>query len=134
MNIKPFVLTASILALAACGDSAPDAAALRGANFISDQPGATITLSFAPDEMKVNGRVVNLYNGEYSVDGDKISFGPMATTMMMGPMDAMQTEQQYFQFLDAVETYDLAEGRLVLRDASGKELVFTQVAELPSDE
>ena len=134
MNIKTFAIGACVLALAACGDSAPDAAALRGANFVSDQPGATITLSFAPDEMKVNGRVVNLYNGGYSVDGNKMQFGQMASTMMIGPMDAMQTEQEYFQFLDAVETYDLSNGRLVLRDASGKEMVFNQVDELPAEE
>lgn len=134
MNIKTFAIGACALALVACGDSGPDAAALRGANFVSDQPGATITLSFAPDEMKVNGRVVNLYNGGYSVDGNKMQFGQMASTMMMGPMDAMQTEQEYFQFLDAVETYDLSNGRLVLRDASGKEMVFNQVDELPAEE
>lgn len=134
MNIKTFVIGACMLSLAACGNSEPDASALHGANFVSDQPGVTITLSFDANEMMANGRVVNLYHGPYSVDGDKIQFGEMASTMMMGPQDAMNAEQEYFRFLPTVTTYDLSDGRLVLRDASGKEMVFTQVAELPAAE
>jgi len=134
MNLKTFAIGACMLSLAACGDKGPNGDALRGANFVSQQPGATITLSFAADEMMANGRVVNLYHGAYSVDGNKIDFGEMASTMMMGPMEAMAVEQEYFQFLDAVETYDLSDGRLILRDASGKEMVFSQVEELPADE
>ncbi len=134
MKIKPFAIGACMLSLTACGNGTPNADALRGANFVSQQPGATITLSFAADEMMANGRVVNLYHGDYSVDGNKLDFGEMASTMMMGPMDAMAVEQEYFKFLDAVETYDLKDGRLVLRDGSGKEMVFTQVDELPAEE
>ena len=134
MNLKTFAFGASILVLAACGNSEQNGAALRGANFVSQQPDATITLSFAADEMKANGRVVNLYNGAYTVEGNKMHFGPVASTMMMGPAEAMQVEQEYFKFLDAVETYDLSDGRLTLRDASGTEMVFTQVEELPTEE
>ena len=47
--------------------------------------------------------------------------------MMMGPMDAMQTEQDYFQFMATVESYDLTDGRLTLKNADGKEIVFQQV-------
>ena len=53
---------------------------------------------------------------------------------MMGPMEAMETEQEYFRFLSTVENYELSDGRLVLKDAAGKEMVFTQVDELPSEE
>lgn len=134
MNIKPFALAAGIFALAACGDNTPNPDALRGANFVSAQPGTNITLSFAADEMRVNGRVVNLYNGTYTVDGAKISFGPLASTMMMGPMDAMQTEQDYFQFMETVDSYDLKNGRLTLKNPNGKEIVFQQVENLPGDE
>lgn len=134
MNLKTFALGAGILAMAACGNSDQNGAALRGANFVSQQPDATITLSFAADEMKANGRVVNLYNGAYTIDGNKMHFGQIASTMMMGPIEAMQVEQEYFKFLDAVETYELSDGRLTLRDASGTEMVFTQVEELPTEE
>ena len=135
MNIKSFAAIAGVLALAACGDNTPNPELLKGANFIASGDGTDITLSFAADEMRVNGRVVNLYNGTYSVDGDKIKFSPFASTMMMGPMDAMQTEQDYFQFMTTVETYDLtSDGRLTLVNADGKEIVFQQVDELPADD
>ena len=133
MNIKPFAVLAGVLALAACGDNTPNPELLKGANFIASGAGTDITLSFDANEMRVNGQVVNLYNGSYEVNGNQIKFSPFASTMMMGPMDAMQTEQDYFQFMTTVETYDWNDGRLVLKNADGKEIVFQQV-EAPTAE
>ena len=133
MNIKPFAVLAGVLALAACGDNTPNPELLKGANFIASGAGTDITLSFDANEMRVNGQVVNLYNGSYEVNGNQIKFSPFASTMMMGPMDAMQTEQDYFQFMTTVETYDLDDGRLTLKNADGKEIVFQQV-EAPTAE
>lgn len=127
MNIKSFAIMAGVLALAACGDNTPNPEMLKGANFIAAGTGTDITLSFDANEMRVNGQVVNLYNGSYEVNGDQIKFSPFASTMMMGPMDAMQTEQDYFQFMATVESYDLTDGRLTLKNADGKEIVFQQV-------
>ena len=127
MNIKSFAVVAGVLALAACGDNTPNPEMLKGANFIAAGTGTDITLSFDANEMRVNGQVVNLYNGSYEVNGDQIKFSPFASTMMMGPMDAMQTEQDYFQFMATVESYDLTDGRLTLKNADGKEIVFQQV-------
>ncbi len=124
MTIKSFAVIASVLALTACGDNTPNPAALKGANFITSGNGTDITLSFDANEMRVYGQVVNLYNGTYSVDGNKISFSPFASTMMMGPAAAMETEQDYFQFMATVETYDLRKDRLTLKNAAGKEIVF----------
>lgn len=134
MKFKNFIIAASVVALAACGNNSNDGAELKGANFVSEQPGTNITLSFDPAEMRASGRVVNLYNGAYSVDGNKIKFGNMATTMMMGPTDAMETEQVYMQFLPMVETYELTDGRLTLKSADGTEIVFQQVESLPDAE
>ena len=127
MNIKSFAWIAGVLALAACGDNTPNPEMLKGMNFISAGAGADITLSFDANEMRVNGQVVNLYNGSYEANGNQIKFSPFASTMMMGPMDAMQTEQDYFQFMTTVETYELADGRLTLKNADGKEIVFQQI-------
>ena len=55
---------------------------LKGANFVADMNGTNIELSFAPAEMRVYGRVVNLYNGGYTVDGQNIKFDGFASTMM----------------------------------------------------
>lgn len=119
------------IALAACNDNTPNPDALRGANFVSNQPGANITLTFDANEMMASGRVVNLYHGTYTVDGNKIKFGNMGITMMMGPADAMETEQVYMQFLPTVETYELKDGHLTLKGADGTEIVFEQVETLP---
>ena len=126
MTLKFFAAAAGILALAACGNDGKGGS-LKGKNFIADNNGTPITLIFDDTEMRVNGQVVNIYNGTYEIDGAQIKFGPLATTMMMGPADAMATEREYFQFLDAVETYDLSKNRLTLKTADGREVVFQQV-------
>ncbi len=133
MKFNLIMAGAATLMMAACDMNAQNPDLLKGANFVANQPAATITLSFAPDEMRVNGQVVNLYNGAYTVDGNKIKFDGFASTMMMGEPDAMATETEYFQFMPMVETYELGDGILTLRAADGTEMVFTQVAELPTN-
>ncbi len=130
MTIKSFAAIAGVLTLVACGDASQDPAMLKGNNYATNVGDTTITISFAPDVMRVNGQVVNLYNGQYTADGNKITFGPIASTMMMGPADAMETERDYFQFLETVDCYDLDGGKLTLKNPDGKEIVFTQVAEI----
>ena len=99
MKFKFIATGICAMALAACGDNGQNPELLKGANFISAQPGVDITLSFDPNEMRVYGRVVNLYNGGYTADGDEIKFDGFASTMMMGAPSAMETEAQYFAFM-----------------------------------
>ena len=131
MKFKLIATGLCALALTACGDNAQNPDVLKGANFVSAQPGVDITLSFDPEEMRVYGRVVNLYNGGYTADGDEIKFDGFASTMMMGAPEAMETETEYFQFMPTVETYELSDGKLTLIGEGGKEIVFVQVEELP---
>ena len=131
MKFNLLVAGVCALALGACGKDTPNPELLKGANFVSAQPGVDITISFDPAEMRVYGRVVNLYNGGYAVDGDNISFGQFASTMMMGDPEAMETEQEYFQFMPTVERYELSDGKLTLIANDGKEIIFNQVATLP---
>ena len=134
MKFRNIVMGACVLALAACGDNAQNPEMLKGANFVSAQPGADITLTFDPNEMRVYGRVVNLYNGGYTAEGNNIKFEGFASTMMMGEPSAMETEQEYFQFMPMVEKYELSDGKLTLIAGDGKEIVFTQVEQLPGEE
>jgi len=134
MNIKLFAFGACALALAACGDGSQNPAALKGTNFIAASGDTNITLSFDANDMRVNGQVVNLYNASYTAHGDNIEFGNVASTMMMGPTEAMEVEQDYFQFLASVEKYELNNGRLTLRNGAGREIVFQQVDSITETE
>lgn len=133
MKFKMIAAGICALTLAACGDNAQNPEMLKGAKFVSAQPGVDITLAFDPVEMRVNGKVVNLYNGPYMADGDKINFGEIVTTMMMGEPEAMETEQEYMQFIPTVEKYELSDGKLTLIATDGKEIIFTQVDALPGE-
>jgi heat shock protein HslJ len=102
-------------------------------NFVSAQPGVDITLTFDPTEMRVYGRVVNMYNGAYTAEGNEIKFDGFASTMMMGAPEAMEAETEYFQFMPTVETYEYSDGKLTLIGENGKEIVFVQVENTPTD-
>ena len=134
MNLKFIASGICALALVACGENTQNPELLKGANFVSAQPGADITLSFDPSELRVYGKIVNLYNGGYTVEDDEIKFEPFASTMMMGPADAMETEQEYFEFMPTVEKYEYSDGKLTLIATDGKEIIFTQVETLPGEE
>lgn len=127
MKFKLFAIGACAMALAACDMNTQSPDMLKGKHFVANQPDATIILSFAPDEMRVNGKVVNLYNGGYTADGNNIKFDDFASTMMMGEPNAMAAETEYFQFMPTVETYELRDGILTLTASDGKEIVFTMV-------
>ncbi len=134
MKFKLFAIGACALTLTACGgDDTQNPEMLKGANFVSAQPGVDITLSFDPTEMRVYGGVVNRYNGGYSADGDNIKFDGFASTMMMGEPEAMEIEQEYFEFMPTVERYELTDGTLTLIATDGKEIVFTQVESAPAE-
>ena len=131
MKFKLFAIGACAMALAACDTGTQNPDILKGKHFVANQPDATIVISFAPDEMRVNGKVVNLYNGAYTADGNNIKFDGFASTMMMGEPDAMATETEYFQFMPTVETYELSDGILTLTAGDGTEIVFNQVESDP---
>ena len=131
MKFKLLMAGVCALTLAACNENSNNPEMLKGANFVSAQPGVDITLSFDPNDMRVYGRVVNLYNGGYSADDDNIKFDGFASTMMMGDPEAMAIEQEYFQFMPTVETYDYSDGKLTLIGNDGKEIIFVQVETLP---
>lgn len=126
MKIKALAFGAMALALAACGDGGQNPAELRGESFIASGNGTDITLSFDENEMRFYGQVVNLYNGDYKAAGNHIKFDQGATTLMMGPADAMATEREYFQFLNTVEKYNLNNDTLTLI-GNGQTMTFKRV-------
>lgn len=131
MKFKYFAIIGTVAALAACDNNADMAASLRGNNYMANTDGVNIALAFDPDNNTVHGQVVNLYNGPYVIDGNKIKFGNLATTMMMGPMPAMNVEQAFLQFMNTADTYEIQDSKLIIRNSDGQEIVFDQVDVIP---
>jgi heat shock protein HslJ len=89
---------------------------------------ADVAITAAFDESKVSGNSgVNSYFGQYERDGSgAFSAGPIGSTMMAGPEEAMKAEQAYVHRLDTAQSYVVTGDMLVLRDADGEDsLTFT---------
>lgn len=86
--------------------------------------GLPITLSFSKTENKFSGKAVNQYFGSYTLNGHKITFSQVGSTMMMGEPTQMEAESTYFQELAQVRSFRIADNYLVLILANKKELLF----------
>ena len=78
-------------------------------------------------QFRVEGRLAGLggcnrFMGGYTLDGDKIKIGPLASTQMACPEPAMKQEQTFLSALQAAKTYKREKGTLTLYGADGKEI------------
>lgn len=71
----------------------------------------------------------NRYTGTYTADGAKLTFGPLATTMMacIGPVSAIETA--YLANLANSATYTATADALTIYDASGASILVYAVAQ-----
>ena len=99
---------------------------LNGNKYVNDSnKGVEISLSFAEDENRMFGEVVNNYFATYTVDGNKLVFNGIGSTMMMGPEDAMKVEREYFNFMnESPIEYSVSGDTLTLKNKKGETLVF----------
>lgn len=88
-----------------------------------------ITASF--EGGRVGGRAaVNLYSAPYNADaGGTFSVGAIVSTKMAGPEPAMRAEGLYFGFLEQARSYTIDDGRLILFDEGGSELLIFTAAD-----
>lgn len=94
--------------------------------------GSKITLSFEQGRVGGNGGC-NGYGGEYSVDGEAITFEGVVSTMMAClDDDQMAQETAYFTALQNVTGFSLREDgqTLTLFYGEGEQLVFTRISDL----
>ena len=79
--------------------------------------GTTLTAEFGKDGTLSGSGGCNNYSGPYTVDGDKIKIGPLASTMMActDPDGVMEQETQYLAALQMAQTYQLEGNVLELR-------------------
>ncbi len=60
------------------------------------------------EEARVTGSGgVNRLTGHFALSGDELRFGPLATTRMAGPENAMQRETAFLAALERVTSYAL---------------------------
>jgi heat shock protein HslJ len=86
--------------------------------------GSTITMSFDADGQVSGNGGCNQYNGGYSVDGSNISIGPLQSTMMACPDEALsQQEAQFLAALDLAKTWSLTGPQLEIRGDGDQILV-----------
>jgi heat shock protein HslJ len=107
----PAGLMATPWALQAFGGPDVPLAALQGKN---------ITLEFGADGRAGGSAGCNTYSGGYTVDGDKLTFSPLITTMMACEPELMALEQAYLAALAKTASYRIVDGQLELLDANGQ--------------
>jgi heat shock protein HslJ len=79
--------------------------------------GTTLTADFGKDGNLSGNAGCNTYNGAYKVNGDQITIGPLASTMMAceEPAGVMEQETQYLAALQSAATYQIEGNVLQLR-------------------
>jgi heat shock protein HslJ len=86
---------------------------------VSTMAGTDLTANFGADGSLTGNSGCNTYSAAYTVDGDKISIGPTATTQMACEQAVMDQEQQYLAALSTAATYRIDGSKLELRAADG---------------
>ena len=131
------VLVALVALLSACGgeDNAPNAPTmLTGSWKLETLNGAAadtaVPSTMTMAESKASGNAgVNQFNGSYDAPSDGVlTFGPLSTTMMAGPDNAMKQEQAFLKALADTKKFTTEDGALVLMDGSDAKLAVLKAA------
>jgi heat shock protein HslJ len=114
-------------ALAACTSSGGSSSAAAGAEDLSGTSwtladlggtapaeGTNATLSFDASDAVTGHAGCNTFNGEATIDGGSIDFGPLATTRMACPEPQMSLETTYLGALDAATSWKIDGDKLIL--------------------
>jgi heat shock protein HslJ len=133
---KPLALVAAILValvalLSGCGgdDNAPNAPTMvEGSWKLVTLNGAAadaaVPTTLSMTDGKASGNAgINQFNGSYDAPSDGVlTFGPLASTQMAGPDNAMKQESDFLAALAATKKFTTEDGALVLMDDSEKKL------------
>jgi putative lipoprotein len=105
---------------------------LGGESVEADVPLKAPTLRFDSETGMVAGNSgVNQYGGGYTLTDGVLAFGPMRSTMMAGPPEAMALEQAFLAALSGQKGWRILEGRFELLEADKVTAVFV-VAPAPA--
>lgn len=89
---------------------------------------APVTFSVADDGTVTGRSACNQYSTSVTVEGDEVSFGEIASTLMACPDDVMAVESAYLRALGAVDRGAI-DGSTLTLSGNGAELVFSAAAE-----
>ena len=119
---------AALCALSSCGGQ-PE---VNGRWDITSVAGTTVSVAdslsesapfieFNAAEGRIHGNTgCNIMNGSYTLDGKKLTLGPVATTMMAGPEAMMELESKVLDAVNsAASVKSVSEDRLQVLDAEG---------------
>jgi heat shock protein HslJ len=86
---------------------------------VSPIPGTTLTARFGDDGSLSGSAGCNDYNGTYTIEGDAITIGPLATTRKACEEAIMTQEQQFLAALQGSTSYRISGDVVTLVLASG---------------
>ena len=73
------------------------------------------TLIFDAKEKRVTGMAaVNRFRGTYTLEGEKLKFGPLVATRMGGPPELNELETRYLRALERTNAFRIEQGELEL--------------------
>jgi heat shock protein HslJ len=85
---------------------------------------AQSTLEIGKDGSVSGSTAVNRYSGKAKIEGEKIEFGPLATTRRAGPPALMDQESKFTKALEKAARFRIEDsGLLYLMDETGKDIV-----------
>jgi heat shock protein HslJ len=133
MTAGPLLVVAGsviLLLAAACGgDDTEPVASLEGTSWslaegegISIPDDAEMTIEFAGGNISGSGGC-NRFRGQYSENGDALTFGPIAATRRACSEELMAAERAYFDAIENTSTWSASESELTLSSLSGAELL-----------
>ncbi len=85
---------------------------------VSPVEGTTLTATFTADGVSGSSGC-NTYTGGYTLDGDQVTIGPVAGTLMACDEATMTQETQFLTALQTPATVETTGGTVTLRDSSG---------------
>lgn len=138
--LVPFVVL-HVLVLTACGsgeNEPAEPASFEGVPWTLVSGLQASAEGAAPGAAFVNGIVggsagCNHYTASYTVDGDKLAIGMIATTQMACPPPLAVVEREYLAALGKVAMWEMDGDQLVLSDEDGNELLRYAMASVEGD-
>jgi heat shock protein HslJ len=128
-QILALFLIAVGLILSSCAGTGAAQPDLNGTSWtLTHIQGKPVLTDTQPDIRFDNGQAsgagsCNGFGGDYTVSGNKLTFGALMSTMMACmPQEVMDQEQAYFSALSATASYRVDGSRLTLLDAAGNVL------------